>query len=110
VRFRYDGREFTSADRPLVPEISMYERQSKQGMTDWTESEQVMVLQAIALRRAGIVLTWDDIQLMSPADFEAIDEEPPDPTVTEPPELLDIPADEVMGEAVSTSYEARTGS
>jgi hypothetical protein len=109
VRFRYDGREFTSADRPLVPEISMYERQSGQGMTDWTESEQVMVLQAIALRRAGIMLTWDDIQLMSPADFEAIDEKPPDPTVTEP-KPLDMPADEVMGEAASTNFAARTGS
>lgn len=83
-RFRYDGQVFDEVDRPLTRELAVYERQAGQGIKSWTDAEQTMVLAAIAMRRRGVVLSWNDLMESSPADFDPVPDEDPVPQVPAP--------------------------
>lgn len=87
-KLRWDGEIFDIEKKPTFEEMSMIERQAGCGFGDLTSIEQGAATMLITLRRRGILLGWQDMLKMSPADLivevdapEPEQEEAPDPTV-----------------------------
>jgi hypothetical protein len=76
----WDGREFPFIDRPSFEEVSIIERQAKRGWSDLGDTLATAALMLITLRRAGIILSWDAMLALSPADFSLSDDDESDPT------------------------------
>lgn len=72
MHVRYEGREFLLVERPLFAEFAWVERQAGLNAEDMTGTERQAALFLISLRREQIMLTWADIQQMSPRDFEEV--------------------------------------
>jgi hypothetical protein len=80
-KFTFDGATYTMVDRPLFPEIDWVERASGTAIEDLTSSAQTRALMLISVRRAQLLLTWEDFETLSPRDFQMVK---PDPLVEEP--------------------------
>jgi hypothetical protein len=80
-KFTFDGTTYAMVERPLFPEIDWVERAAGTAIEDMTSSAQTRALMLISLRRAQMLLTWEDFETLSPRDFQMLK---PDPLVEEP--------------------------
>ena len=85
TRFRFGGVLYTIVDKPLFAEFAWIEDQAGIGMEEMRGSKRTAATLLLSLRRAGAMLTWDDIQQLPVTDFEWLeDEEVPDLGKDEP--------------------------
>lgn len=80
-QFTFDGNTYTMVERPLFPEIDWVERAAGTAIEDMTSSGQTRALMLLSLRRAQLLLTWEDFETLSPRDFRMVK---PEPVVEEP--------------------------
>lgn len=112
MKVRYDDHEFDLIERPLFAEFAWVERQAGISAEDMTGTERQAALFLISMRRVGVMLTWEDIQQMSPRDFAEVKPEPEAAaadTVTEPadPQTAGAEAGEdVAGEEILSTPDA----
>jgi hypothetical protein len=75
ARIRYDGTVYPLVDRPTFGELEWVEKQAGQGFDVMGGMTKMAGITLISLRRAGLMLAWKDIQNISPADLEEVEEE-----------------------------------
>lgn len=77
--FLYDGVAVPMIEEPMFAETSWVEKNSGVPLSQMTESDATAMNWLISLRRKGFMLTWADVQEMSPASFKKIPEPEPEP-------------------------------
>jgi hypothetical protein len=81
-RFTYEGTTYDLITRPLFPELDWVEKQAGESIEDMSATARQRVLMLLSVRRAQLLLTWEDFDQLSPADFVMLEPEPeaePDP-------------------------------
>jgi hypothetical protein len=106
-RFTFDGNTYEMLARPLYPEVAWVERQAGIGIEDMVSVEQTRSLMLLSLRRAGVLLTWEDFEQLSPADFVEV-KTPVDPLVEEPADPTAADAEVGSVESPASEPEAST--
>lgn len=67
-----------------MPEVAIYERQAGRGLRQMTSTEAIYVVYLVSLRRAGVVLSWQDAMTGLPLEeFEDVQREIPDDDTTD---------------------------
>lgn len=116
-QIRYDGTVYDFVRRPTFGEIDMIEHQAKRAFEAMSETLQTAASILLTLRRNGIVVTWDDVMVMSPDDFEFIEDpapetegEPADPQPAGAEAGEAAPVEAAVAAPPSPSSETGTGS
>ena len=65
------GQTFDLVERPLFGELIWAEKESGISWSDMGAMGKQAVVVLLSLRRAGVMLTWQDIANLSPADFDS---------------------------------------
>jgi hypothetical protein len=79
---KWDGREFPLVEKPTFGEVAWVEKNAGRGWSDMGEALSSMACMLLTLRRGQVMLTWEDMLALSPADFDVDDEADADPTAT----------------------------
>lgn len=114
TRFEFQGGTYVLAERVLVRETAIYERQAGRGIDSWTGSEGKAAHIGVSLMRAGVLLSWEELLDLALEDDIRIlpEEDAREGEGTEVGEEMLPPADagaESAGPPPSTTTETTSG-
>lgn len=80
MRFVWQGREFPQAEKPTFAEIAHLEKLTGQALDEWTSTTRTLTTLYLSARREGLrtgepFLSWEQMQDLSPQDFDVTGED-----------------------------------
>lgn len=67
--FTFKDQEYELVERPTFGECAWVERQAKTGFDEMFSMTKMAAITLISLRRGGTMLSWEDMENLSPADI-----------------------------------------